>query len=399
MVEHADQSNLQQYVTQLVMQEVTDILDPHVRPYVPNPKKANVIAFYGLQGQGKTTTCAKYGSFFKRRGWKVGVVCCDTFRAGAFDQLKQNCTAVHLPYYGSYSEKDPVKIAQDGVAHFKKLGFNMIILDTSGRHRQSEDLLQEMKMIDNSVHPDDRIFVVDSSIGQAVYDQAYAFKKAVDIGSIILTKMDGSTKSGGALAAVSACKAPIVFIGTGEKFDQFEPFNAQSFVSKLMGFGDFRGMIEAAQNSGLDHRKNAQVLSKMMEGEFTFRDFRTQVEQIQKMGPMDKIMEMIPGMSQIAKVYGFDDDKEGTAAMTRWLHMMDSMTPAEMASSADYLLKNDYESRVLRVARGSGYTVERVRDSFKYAKQFSDQTKKFGKHQMGQSYKQMLQMQQAAESG
>lgn len=95
----------------------------------------------------------------------MGVVCCDTFRAGAFDQLKQNCTAVHLPYYGSYSEKDPVKIAQDGVAHFKKLGFNMIILDTSGRHRQSEDLLQEMKMIDNSVHPDDRIFVVDSSIG------------------------------------------------------------------------------------------------------------------------------------------------------------------------------------------------------------------------------------------
>lgn len=221
----------------------------------------------------------------------------------------------------------------------------------------------------------------------------------MDIGSIILTKMDGSTKSGGALAAVSACKAPIVFIGTGEKFDQFEPFNAQSFVSKLMGFGDFRGMIEAAQNSGLDHRKNAQVLSKMMEGEFTFKDFRTQVEQIQKMGPMDKIMEMIPGMSQIAKVYGFDDDKEGTAAMTRWLHMMDSMTPAEMASSADYLLKNGYESRVLRVARGSGYTAERVRDFFKYAKQFSDQTKKFGKHQMGQSYKQMLQMQQAAESG
>ena len=112
------------------------------------------------------------------------------------------------------------------------------------------------------------------------------------------------------------------------------------------------------------------------------------------MGPMDKIMEMIPGMSKIAEVYGFDDDKEGTAAMTRWLHMMDSMTPAEMASSADYLLKNGYESRVLRVARGSGYTVERVRDFFKYAKQFSDQTKKFGKHQMGQSYKQMLQMQQ-----
>ncbi|CAL6002711.1 Signal_recognition particle 54 [Hexamita inflata] len=399
IIDHGEDEHLQQYLTQVVCEEITSVLDPGIAPYVPNPRKPNVVAFYGLQGQGKTTTCAKYGAYFKKRGWRVGVVCCDTFRAGAFDQLKQNCNSVKLPFYGSYAEKDPVKLAKNGVEHFTKLGFNLIILDTSGRHRQSEDLLQEMKLIDSTVKPDDRIFVVDSSIGQAVFDQANAFKKAVNIGSIILTKMDGSTRSGGALAAVSACKAPIVFIGTGEKFDQFEPFHAESFVSKLMGFGDFRGMIDAAMTSGVDHKKNAQVLSKMMEGEFSFEDFKVQIEQINKMGPMDKIMEMIPGMQQIAKVYGFDDDKEGTVAIGRWLNMMNSMTRAEMKSSPTILMKDGYDRRVLRIARGSGYTVDRVKDFFKYAKQFSEQTKKFGQHQYGQNFKQMLNMQNQMGDG
>lgn len=141
------------------------MLDPQTRPYQPVPRRLNVIAFYGLQGQGKTTTVAKYGAYFKRRGWRVGVVCCDTFRAGAFEQLKQNCSAVHLPYYGSYTEKDPAKLAKDGRAHFQKLGFDMVLLDTSGRHQQSEELLQEMKLIDAAVSPDERVFVVDASIG------------------------------------------------------------------------------------------------------------------------------------------------------------------------------------------------------------------------------------------
>eukprot|EP00703_Trepomonas_sp_PC1_P001359 JAP95247.1 Signal recognition particle 54 [Trepomonas sp. PC1] len=399
VIENAKSENLQQFVTELVMSEVTAILDPGVEPYRPNPRKANIIAFYGLQGQGKTTTCAKYGAFYKKRGWKVGVICCDTFRAGAFDQLKQNCAQVKLPYYGSYSEKDPVKIARDGVAHFKKLNFNLIILDTSGRHRQSEDLLQEMKQIDSAVQPDDRIFVVDSSIGQAVHDQALAFKKAVNIGSIILTKMDGSARSGGALAAVSATKAPIVFIGTGEKFDAFEEFEASRFVGKLMGFGDMRGMVDMAMNSGVDHKKQSETLSKMISGEFTFQSFKDQVDQVSKMGPMDKIIEMIPGMKGIADAYGFDDEKEGTGAMIRWGHMFQSMTKGEMAMNPQTIMKSNFESRVLRIARGSGYTVERVREFFKQAKQFQDQTQKIGKNPYGQNMKQMLEMQKQAADG
>lgn len=133
--------------------------------------------------------------------------------------------------------------------------------------------------------------------------------------------MDGSTKSGGALAAVSATKAPIVFIGTGEKFDAFEEFSAERFVGKLMGFGDMRGMVDVAMHSGVDHKKQSETLSKMISGEFNFQSFRDQVEQVSKMGPMDKIIEMIPGMKGIADAYGFDDEKEGTGAMTRWMHM------------------------------------------------------------------------------
>lgn len=256
-----------------------------------------------------------------------------------------------------------------------------------------------MKQIDAAVTPDDRIFVVDSSIGQAVHDQALAFKKAVDIGSIILTKMDGSARSGGALAAVSATKAPIVFIGTGEKFDAFEEFDAQRFVGKLMGFGDMRGMVDAAMNSGLDHKKQSETLSKMIGGEFTFSNFKDQVEQIHKLGPMEKIMEMIPGMKGIADAYGFDDEKEGTAAMTRWMHMFQSMTKAEMQMNPQSISKANFESRVLRIARGSGYTVERVRDFFKQAKTFQEQTNKIGKNPYGQNMKQMLDMQKQAAEG
>lgn len=150
-----------------------------------------------------------------------------------------------------------------------------------------------------------------------------------------------------------------------------------------MGFGDMRGVIEQTLHSGIDHQKQAQTLTKMMEGEFSFTMFRQQLEQISKMGPLDKIIEMIPGMAAIAKEYGFDDDKEGTAAMRRWFHMMDSMTAREMNSNPQQLMRDNFERRARRIATGSGYTVERVRDFFKYAKTFSEQTKKFGKNAYG----------------
>lgn len=186
--------------------------------------------FVGLQGNGKTTSCVKYAYYHQRKGWKACLVCADTFRAGAFDQLKQNATKAKVPFYGSYTETDPVKIATEGVERFRNEGHDLIIVDTSGRHKQDEALFAEMEQMAQAANPNDIIFVMDSAIGQAAFDQARAFKGKVRVGSVIITKLDGHVKGGGALSAVSATESPITFIGTGEHIDEFERFNTQNFV-------------------------------------------------------------------------------------------------------------------------------------------------------------------------
>nr|GMD19665.1 signal recognition particle 54 kDa protein 2 [Ipomoea batatas] len=191
--------------------------------------------FVGLQGSGKTTTCTKYAYYHQRKGWKPALVCADTFRAGAFDQLKQNATKAKIPFYGSYTESDPVKIAVEGVERFKKENCDLIIVDTSGRHKQEAALFEEMRQVSEATKPDLVIFVMDSSIGQAAFDQAQAFKQSVAVGAVIVTKMDGHAKGGGALSAVAATKSPVIFIGTGEHMDEFEVFDVKPFVSRLLG--------------------------------------------------------------------------------------------------------------------------------------------------------------------
>lgn len=223
----------------------------------------NVIMFVGLQGAGKTTTIAKYAGHYQRKGWKVCMICCDSFRAGAFDQLKQNATKLRVPFYGSYTEGDPLKIATEGVKQFKKEKYEVILIDTSGRHRQKAELFEEMQEIAGIVQPDNTVFVMDATQGQAVYDQAMGFREAVDVGAVIVTKLDGHAKGGGALSAVSATQSPIIFLGTGEHFDDLEPFNARSFVSKLLGFGDVRGLMDNLRSIQPD--KKEQVSERASE--------------------------------------------------------------------------------------------------------------------------------------
>lgn len=187
---------------------------------------------YFITPVGKTTSIAKFANFYQRKGWKVAMVCADTFRAGAFDQLKQNATKLRVPFYGSYTEADPVAIAEDGVDQFVSEGYEVIIVDTSGRHKQEGALFEEMQEISAAVNPSNTVFVMDATQGQAVYDQALGFREAVDVGSVIVTKLDGHAKGGGALSAVAATQSPIIFLGSGEKFDDFDMFNAKSFVSK-----------------------------------------------------------------------------------------------------------------------------------------------------------------------
>lgn len=282
------------------------------------------------------------------------MVCADTFRAGAFDQLKQNATKAKIPYYGSLTQTDPAIVAREGVERFKKERFEIIIVDTSGRHRQEEELFEEMVQIQNAVQPNQTIMVLDASIGQQAEAQSRAFKETADFGAIIITKTDGAAAGGGAISAVAATHTPIMFIGTGEHMLDLERFAPQPFISKLLGMGDMAGLLEHVQALKLDQK---DTIKHLAEGVFTVRDLRDQLSNIMKMGPLSKMAGMIPGL---AAMTGGLDDAEGSAKLRRMICVCDSMTTAELDS--DGRLFVNQPSRMVRVARGSGTSVREVED-------------------------------------
>lgn len=283
-------------------------------------------------------------------------MCADTFRAGAFDQLKQNAIKANIPYYGSYLEPDPVKIAAEGVQKFKQEKFDIIIVDTSGRHRQEEQLFTEMVQIGEAIHPSQTIMVMDGSIGQAAESQARAFKESSDFGSIILTKMDGHAKGGGAISAVAATKTPIVFIGTGEHIGDLEVFKPTTFISKLLGIGDIQSLIEHVQSLNLHQDEgHKQTIENIKEGKFTLKDFQNQMNNFMKMGPLTNIASMIPGMSGLMSQVG---EEETSNKIRNMIFIMDSMTTKELESDGRMFIKEP--SRIVRIARGSGCSVVEV---------------------------------------
>lgn len=328
---------------------LVDAKETHV--FQPKKKKTNVIMFVGLQGSGKTTSCTKLAVYYSKRGFKVGLVCADTFRAGAFDQLKQNAIKARIPFFGSYTETDPVKVTAEGISKFKKEKFEIIIVDTSGRHRQEEDLFQEMIDISHVVKPNQTIMVLDASIGQAAEQQSKAFKESSDFGAIILTKMDGHAKGGGAISAVAATKTPIIFIGTGEHIHDFEKFSPQSFISKLLGIGDFQGLMEQFQT--VSNKEDTQALMEnISQGKFTLLDFKKQMQTIMKMGPLSNIAQMIPGMNNIMNQI---NEEDAAKSMKRMVYILDSMNQKELESDGRIFIEEP--SRMVRVAKGSGTSV------------------------------------------
>ncbi|KAL5722691.1 signal-recognition-particle GTPase [Ranunculus cassubicifolius] len=319
---------------QAIFSELCNILDPGKPSYTPKKAKASVIMFVGLQGSGKTTTCTKYAYYHQKNGWKPALVCADTFRAGAFDQLKQNATKAKIPFYGSYMESDPVRIAAEGVERFKKENCDLIIVDTSGRHKQEATLFEEMRQVAEATKPDLVIFVMDSSIGKAAFDQAQAFKKSVSVGAVIITKMDGHAKGGGALSAVAATKSPVIFIGTGEHMDEFEVFEVKPFVSRLLGMGDRSGFMDKIHEV-VPMEQQPELLEKLSQGNFTLRIMYEQFQNILKMGPIGQIFQCSPGLVELIN--------------NGILSELDSTNPKLMN-----------ESRMMRIARGSGRSVREV---------------------------------------
>ncbi|KAK2196779.1 bifunctional Signal recognition particle [Babesia duncani] len=352
-------TNKRKFVQKTVIEELIRMLSFNKTAFTPTKNRSNVIMFVGLQGAGKTTTCTKLAVHYQQKGWKVGLICADTFRAGAFDQLKQNAAKAKIPFYGSYNEVNAARVAANGVKKFKAEKYEIIIVDTSGRHQQEQALFEEMRLINEAVKPDEVIFVMDSHIGQSCHDHAKAFSEAVDVGSVIITKLDGHGKGGGAIAAVAATGSPITFLGTGEHFEEFEPFEARSFVSRFLGLGDISGLINTIKEV-VNLEGKQETIERLSAGKFTLRDMYEQFDNLQKMGPIGKVMSMFPGISPDILNAGTQD---GTLRIKRFMVIMDSMTNQELDCE-----KGLEKSRILRIARGSGSSiadVEMLMDQYK----------------------------------
>jgi signal recognition particle subunit SRP54 len=321
------------------------------------PIKKQIIMMTGLYGQGKTTTCGKLALYFKKRGLRPILIAGDVHRPAAYEQLKQIADKIKITFYGNKNEKNAVKVVNEGINKFKR-NCDVIIVDTSGRHKLEDDLIQEMKDIFKSARPDEKILVLDAAIGQQAGSQAKAFNDAVDITGIILTKLDGTAKGGGAISAAAEVGAPILFIGTGEHSNDFETFDPASFISRILGMGDIKSLLEKAEYSlkGKDVEKTAK---RMMSGKFTLNDMYDQMDMLSGMGPLNKITEMLPGnfTGRIKNV----DMNNTENKLQKFRVIMDSMTKDEMENPN--IIR---AARIKRIARGSGVENKDVKELLKY---------------------------------
>ena len=342
-----------EHLIKVVYEELTRFLGEKPVPLKVEPGKRKVIMLVGIQGSGKTTAASKLARYFQKRGLKLGLVCADTFRPGAYAQLQQLADRVNVPFYGDQKAKDPVKVAFQGLKQFSDK--DIIIIDTAGRHKEEQELIREMKTLEKSIKPDEVMLVIDGTIGQQATVQAKAFHEATPIGSILVTKLDGSARGGGALSAVAATGAPIKFIGTGEKVEDIESFVPSRFVGRLLGMGDLQTLIERVREAEVKvpEKKAKQILS----GKFTLTDMYEQFEAMKGMGTFRKLLKMIPGMS-----YNIPEDMMSAAEgrLEKWRVMIQSMTPEEREDPRVF-----NSSRTKRVAKGSGTTEKEVKELLK----------------------------------
>ncbi len=342
-----------EHVVKVIHDELTRFLGEKPTELKVTPGRQNVLMLVGIQGSGKTTHCAKLARYYQKRGFKTALICADTFRPGAYEQLKQLAESIKVPFYGEPDATDPVGVARRGVEHFKD--FEVVVLDTSGRHKEETGLFEEMKRIEQAVRPQEVVLVLDGTIGQQAMAQAQAFKEATQLGSIIVSKLDGTARGGGALSGVAATSVPIVFIGTGEKVDDLEPFVPSRFIGRLLGMGDIEGLIAKVREA--EKPVTQKDVASMLSGKFTLQDMYDQFEAMKSLGPLQKVLGMIPGLGYQLPTEVVENAEERLEA---WKVIINSMTPEERENPR--LLNR---SRIQRVARGSGRQDQEVRELIK----------------------------------
>lgn len=319
------------------------------------PGKQNKIILLGIQGSGKTTVASKLAKFLTRQGYKVGVIGADTYRPGALVQLRTMCEKSKVEVYGEENNKDSPSIVKNGLKYFQDHPLDVILIDTAGRHKEEQDLLDEMDRINRVTDPDLALLVIDGTIGQQCYNQAEAFHKTIPVGGVIITKLDSSAKGGGALAASAATGAQIMYIGTGERIDDLEKFSPTRFVGRLLGMGDVQAVLDLAkrlENEGDDVR-----MKRISSGKMNMDDFFYQLEEVTKVGSLKGLLDNMPGFSGMVK----DDQlNQMEGRMSKWRYIIQSMSKDE---KADPDLLNS--SRIKRISRGSGWPEGEVKELIK----------------------------------
>jgi signal recognition particle subunit SRP54 len=342
------------HVLKIVYEELVELVGDSTEL----PLESQTILLAGLQGSGKTTTAAKMAWWFAKKGLRPAIIQTDTFRPGAYDQAKQMAGNAEVDFYGDPDGDDPVQIARDGLEATDDAEVH--IVDTAGRHALEEELIAEIEEIDSVVDPDTRLLVLDAAIGQGAKDQAQRFEEAIGVEGVAITKLDGTAKGGGALTAVNETDSSIAFLGTGETVQDIERFEPNSFISRLLGMGDLKQLSERVERAmeetgGEDDDWDPE---SMLEGSFTLKDMQKQMETMNKMGPLDQVMDMIPGMGGGMMDQLPDDAMDVTQERMREFNVvMDSMTEQELEEP-----RSISASQVERIARGSGTNTERVNE-------------------------------------
>ena len=335
-----------------------------------------VVLVAGLNGSGKTTFSGKLALHLKgRKGKKVLLAACDTFRPAAIEQLKTLGGQVGVPVYSEEGEKDPVKVAKGAVAKARTEGYNVVVIDTAGRLVVDKELMDEISLLHSSLNPDETLFVVDAMTGQDAVESAKAFNQAIDYDGVVLTKMDGDTRGGAALSIKAVTGKPIKFVSTGEKMEALDIFYPARVADRILGMGDVVSLVEKAQEQ-FDEKQARELHKKIARNQFTFNDFYEQLKQVQKMGNVKDLAGMLPGMDKALKDVDIPDD-----AFKPTEAIIQSMTPYEKEHPE--CLNG---SRRQRIAKGSGTSLADVN---KLIKQF-EQTRKMMKMAMDGSLRQRL---------
>lgn len=351
----------QQMMVKIVHDELTEFMGSESSSINLKGSPA-VVLVAGLNGSGKTTFSGKLALYLKKKGSKVLLAACDTFRPAAIEQLKTLAEGIGINVFSIEGEKDPVKVANAAIAQARIEGYNVVIVDTAGRLAVDEELMQEIRAMHQAVKPSETLFVVDAMTGQDAVLSAKAFNEAIDYDGVVLTKMDGDTRGGAALSVKAVSGKPIKFVSTGEKMEALDVFYPSRVADRILGMGDVVSLVEKAQEQ-YDEKQAREMKKKIAKGRFNFNDFYDQIQQVRKMGDIKDLAGMIPGMDRAIKDVDIDNDKafKGTEAIIK------SMTPYEREHPE--CLNG---SRRRRIAMGSGTTIADVN---KLIKQFENSQK------------------------